>query len=104
MQSKKHKDAESKKAKAAESQVQKRNEKNQEKGLDVLPENVKVTEKNAINQELKKQAESGVREGSDTSHQSSRATSGRSSTSGVVAKDEGEYMTTILNLTPSDCN
>ena len=53
LQSKKHKEAESKEEQKRQAIIQKRNEKNEEKGLTVLDENVKVLEKNARNESLR---------------------------------------------------
>ena len=91
LQSKKHKELEAKNAKVLESQVQKRNEKNQEKGLETLPENTKVTEKNAKNLELKKLAESEHPE-AQAAGQSSASTSGQRSASKMAEEDEGDIL------------
>ena len=53
IQSKKHLDMQMKREEEAKAQVQKRNEKNEHKGLDVIEENRKVAEKNLKNLALR---------------------------------------------------
>ena len=102
LQSKKHKEAAAKEERQLEAEVAKRNEKNEEKGVEAQSENEKVALKNAKNLALK---ESLKKEEGKAGQRSSGSRSGGASTSGasasssrvpdVTMEDDGESVTTI---------
>ena len=99
LQSKKHKETESKQAEQTQAQVQKRIERNEVKGINVLQENQKFLKKDSVNMALKEQLQSSSKQGisAQVGDQAGAAGSSGSSPQGSMVNKQGSSGTQYRN-------